>query len=199
MASVYWIHLPEHSNIFSEGYIGVSTDVTTRIYEHHRLMRKGDHENSVLINVYKKYSNQLITDILINASEEYCYEIEEILRPRDHIGWNINKGGDKPPSQKGKKAWNKNKKFIWITNGLNDKAFYGLEIPHGWRKGRTQHHIRSWNKGQTKESNPIIKSIGEANSIHRRGKSPWNKGLKRDTTFLQTPTNGHTKASKYHR
>lgn len=33
----------------------------------------------------------------MKGTAEYCYEIEEKLRPNDHIGWNIMQGGGKPP------------------------------------------------------------------------------------------------------
>jgi len=35
-----------------------------------------------------------------------------------------------------------------------------------------------WNKGLTKETNDSLKRIGEKNSILRLGHAPWNKGLK---------------------
>lgn len=99
MAVVYWIHTPEHSNITTEGYIGVTTRsrLKRRLYEH-----KIHKQNPHLTNALIKYKD-IVHSILLEGPEDYCYEIESKLRPTDHIGWNINKGGTKPPSWKGRK------------------------------------------------------------------------------------------------
>ena len=41
MAVVYWIHLPEHTDMFSEGYIGVTENIKRRYYEHLKLAQQG--------------------------------------------------------------------------------------------------------------------------------------------------------------
>ena len=38
--------------------------------------------------------------------------------------------------RKGKIPWNKNKKAMWITNGITSKIIYDEQIPKGWNKGR---------------------------------------------------------------
>ena len=93
--SVYWIHLPEHTNMFTQGYIGVSHRPEDRLYEH------VNSKNTHLSNAINKYGSKIIQSIILVGSEDYCYEIEEKLRPNDHIGWNIVKGGGHPPSWKG--------------------------------------------------------------------------------------------------
>ncbi|MGZ4851355.1 MAG: hypothetical protein ACXV2C_08260 [Candidatus Bathyarchaeia archaeon] len=95
--SVYWIHLPEHTDMFDQGYIGVSYRPTDRLYEH--VNYEG---NAHLTNAVNKYGSQIIQSIILVGSKEYCYGIEEKLRPSDHIGWNISKGGGHPPSWKGR-------------------------------------------------------------------------------------------------
>ena len=74
-AFVYWLHLPEHKDPFTEGYVGVSCNPKTRMRVHTWLARRKKHENPILANVFNKYENVLQTILLI-AEEEYCYEME---------------------------------------------------------------------------------------------------------------------------
>jgi hypothetical protein len=99
MAQVYWIHLPEHTDITTQGYIGVSTNAIQRMQTHFQLLEQNRHENIHLSRAYIKY-DKFIKDILLEAEESYCYVIENHLRPNYDIGWNIAPGGDKPPPAK---------------------------------------------------------------------------------------------------
>lgn len=90
-AYVYWIHLPEHSNINNEGYIGVTKNPNRRFSQHKNASNSTRSE--ALKNAIKKYKDKVLYTILLKADEEYCYQIENILRPKDHIGWNLSEGG----------------------------------------------------------------------------------------------------------
>lgn len=80
---------------YSKGYIGVSFHPEKR-WEHHR----NRNENPHLRNSINKYQD-IIYYVFIEGSEDYCYELEEELRPKKNMGWNINMGGSRPPSPKG--------------------------------------------------------------------------------------------------
>lgn len=96
LSSVYWIHLPEHTDITSEGYIGITTrDVECRYSEH--LSLANTNSSTILSNAIRKYRDNLVIKTLLKGSEEYCLLIEKRLRPEDRIGWNIVAGGGKPP------------------------------------------------------------------------------------------------------
>ena len=111
--SVYWIRCTDHTDMFSQGYIGVSKHTQRRFVEHQKKS-----ENPHLKNAIKKYGWDTLvkTEILI-AEEDYCLEIETKLRPNKSIGWNINAGGGLPPVLIGQTAligttpWNKGKKY----------------------------------------------------------------------------------------
>lgn len=98
MTLVYWIHCPEHKDILSQGYIGVTQNISRRLNEH-QLFTNNKH----LTNAWNKYE-KIITSILLKGSEEYCYYIENLLRSKENIGWNIAIGGNKPPMGKGNKG-----------------------------------------------------------------------------------------------
>ena len=98
-SSVYWIHHPEHTDMFSQGYIGVSNNTKLRWHDHH--VRTG---NAHLKRAIAKYSwDNLVKEVIVIADELYCLAVEFKLRSADKIGWNIIAGGGMPPSSRGKK------------------------------------------------------------------------------------------------
>ena len=93
---LYWLRLPNHNDILSQGYIGVTNNVERRWARHNRHT-----ENEHLKNVIKKYGwENIVKEILVISSEEYCYYLENVLRPNSNTGWNICSGGGKPPISK---------------------------------------------------------------------------------------------------
>ena len=98
-SSVYWIHRPEHTDMFSQGYIGVSNNTKKR-WNTHKIAT----ENIYLQRAIKKYGwDSLIKEVVVIADRLYCLAIECKLRSSAAIGWNIVAGGGMPPSSLGKK------------------------------------------------------------------------------------------------
>src|ERR1700735_5085170 len=80
-----------------EGYIGVTRHPERRLREH-----RISNENPHLAAAFKLYGDVITMRILMVGEEDYCYEVENKLRPTRKIGWNIAMGGEKPPSPLGK-------------------------------------------------------------------------------------------------
>lgn len=96
--SVYWVHHPDHSDMLTQGYIGVSKNVKTRFSSH-----KNSPSNEHLKRAIKKYGwDTLVKKVLLIADEAYCLMIEAKLRAADQIGWNVVAGGGMPPNALGK-------------------------------------------------------------------------------------------------
>jgi group I intron endonuclease len=93
---LYWYHLSTHTDIFTQGYVGVSNNIKYRDSYH-----RSQNDNPHLTRAFAKYKNDLILEIIIEDTEEYCLDLENYLRPEKQIGWNIAIGGGKPPSRKG--------------------------------------------------------------------------------------------------
>ena len=94
LTCVYWIRKVEHTNIYTEGYVGVSTNVERRWREHITEARANRHPNSFLCNVINKhYPDNLIFEIVYLSNEDNCYNYEEMLRSETNIGWNLRSGG----------------------------------------------------------------------------------------------------------
>lgn len=100
--SVYWIHSKDHSDMFSEGYIGVSNNANHRwSYGHKWAVKNNRHENPRFMNAINKHGwDNLIKEVILIADSDYCYAVEKKLRPSEKIGWNIAIGGGKPPITK---------------------------------------------------------------------------------------------------
>jgi group I intron endonuclease len=97
--NLYWIRHQDHTDMFHQGYIGVSKNVEKRWYDH-----KTYTENAHLKNAITKYGwDNLVKEVVLIADDDYCLDIEAKLRPTDQLGWNIVKGGGMPPSSLGKK------------------------------------------------------------------------------------------------
>ena len=97
--NLYWIHHKDHTDIFSQGYVGVSNNVKKRWYDH-----KTYTKNTHLKYAITKYGwDNLIKKVVLIADNAYCLDIEAKLRPTDKLACNIVKGAGKPPSALGKK------------------------------------------------------------------------------------------------
>lgn len=102
ITSIYWIHLPEHKDIFTQGYVGISNNPENRWKYGHLLGAKNkNHENKRFMNAILKYGwDNLIKEVILVASKDYCKEIEKKLRSSEKIGWNLAIGGGVPPVSK---------------------------------------------------------------------------------------------------
>ena len=151
---VYWIRNEDHTDMFTQGYIGVSSQVEKR-WEYH----KKHGENNHLRNSIKLYGwDKLVKQVLLVSDLAYCLMIESQLRAEDKIGWNVVKGGGHPPST----PWNKGKKLAKeIYDTLHKKGF-------GFDKGNVP-----WNKGvkYTSELKDKIFDIAE----HVKQNGHWSK------------------------
>jgi len=97
MYKIYWIKYLEHTDPYKEGYIGLTSQtIEERLSEH-----KHNKKNKLLSNRCRK---ELVQTICLhdNLSESEAKLLEQKYRPSENIGWNINKGGDLPPSRRGK-------------------------------------------------------------------------------------------------
>jgi len=122
---VYWIHTKNHTDLMSQGYVGVSNNAEKRFSQHNKRT-----QNRHLRFAIKKYNwDNLIKTVLLVADKSYCLEIERKLRPANAIGWNIVAGGGLPPvitgprpHLRGKTSWNKGKTLSEKTKELLREA-----------------------------------------------------------------------------
>lgn len=106
MAVLYWVRLNEHTDIFTQGYVGVTPNFAKRLKEHKVK--------------FKSMWDKIVMKTILIADDAYCYQIENKLRPTRNIGWNKAPGG-----------WRNNSMF-GVENPNYGK--YGEEAPNfiGW-------------------------------------------------------------------
>lgn len=92
---LYWIHYPTQSSPELEGYIGITSNFKTRIQTHSRYTKYAHIKNRI-------DSGAIATILQENLSKEQAEYLEREYRPNENIGWNLAKGGNIPPSRKGK-------------------------------------------------------------------------------------------------
>ena len=94
---LYWIHYPDQKDPMLEGYVGITSDFDARIQTHSKYTKYAHIKNRI-------DSGAIATIIYENLSKEQAENLEWLHRPEENIGWNIAKGGNIPPSRKGKVA-----------------------------------------------------------------------------------------------
>lgn len=87
---VYWIHRKIHTDMFTQGYIGITKKRANRRWAEHK---RGGH-CIALIRALSKHDDIVFDIIVVAKTRDYCEQLEKALRPNKRIGWNINKGGD---------------------------------------------------------------------------------------------------------
>lgn len=123
--SVYWIRHPEHTDIFTQGYIGITASVAKRFNDH-----KVRTQNKHLQNAINKYGwGNLIKQVVLIADKAYCLMIELKLRAEASVGWNITKGGGMPPKFI-KTGWKHTKE----ANEKNRQAHLGKKLTETTKK-----------------------------------------------------------------
>jgi hypothetical protein len=91
---VYWLHIKDHIDPYKDGYIGITKNFNRRLKQH--LSGSTNPHLSNAINKYGK-ENILCKFIAKGLSLHEAKLLELKLRNQDEIGWNITKGGSKPP------------------------------------------------------------------------------------------------------
>lgn len=118
MAEVYWIRKQEHTDIFTQGYVGVTTKTSQdRFKEHIKVANSRLTKKSILHKIIKSIGKEsLVVETVCICSEEYAYDLERKLRPSEFIGWNQIPGGTKPPPAKGRIMKDSTKQKISVAN-----------------------------------------------------------------------------------
>ena len=182
--SVYWIRCADHTDITKQGYVGISKNVTTRL-NHHIKKKQNQHlENAANLHGW----DNLVKEIVVISTREYCLELETKLRPTKSIGWNIAVGGGNPPSdfgvkfKKGHVGW---KKGMVTPDDVRKKISASLTGRPNRNKGTFVKGMTPWNQGQNmsdetkakvskaKKGSKLSAETCAKMSASRMGKTPY--------------------------
>jgi len=146
--TVYWIHHKNHTDIFSQGYVGVTNNTKKRFAKHKAQANQSTHNNPIITNASKKYGwENIIFSIVLISDKLYCLEFEHKLRPNKEIGWNIAPGGGMPNVRYGKDNPMCDPKIaIKVSNTKKGIATRG----YGWHHSEETRKKLSKNSGNKK-------------------------------------------------
>lgn len=178
MSYVYWVYNEKCSDVYNDGYVGVTDYIESRIKYHKNLNER----------IPKDFELEYM--ILFEGSREECFLKEEEYRPKSGIGWNGAKGG----SHGWKTEFKHSEKTIQkLKDAWTDERREAASQP------RPEHSEKM--KGRKRPDHAIAIS-GENNGMYgkthtpaarekiseaHKGKQPWNKGITCKQDILTCP------------
>jgi group I intron endonuclease len=144
-------------------YIGQSINCRERMTEHKRQLRKNIHENEYLQRSWNKYGAENFEFFIISECEMFDLDkletdlIEKLFSHIKKWGYNVEMGGNKPPSPKGKP-----KSDAWYIN--QRKAKLGHDVSEETRRKISEVQIGKTKSQKTKDkhrSNTVGRKINK--------------------------------------
>jgi stalled ribosome alternative rescue factor ArfA len=181
--SIYWIHCLDHTDIFTQGYVGISKSAEKRWIQHFK--RSGNRHLNFAIEKYGW--DNLVKEKIVIGGKDYCLDIERKLRSADGIGWNLVAGGGYPPrSKKGcirvAPAWNKG--IPWSAEA---RESIKNNVTKLWENPEYRQRMSNAHKGQTsnmKGKKHSAKSLLQMRLV-KLGKPSSKKGFKNSAETVQ--------------
>lgn len=93
MAFVYWIKHKDHTDIFCEGYVGITSRTVEQRWKQHLVDSNKKPPKYRVHRAIAKHKEDIVVTTILEGSLEYCQEIEAKLRPAPNIGYNHAPGG----------------------------------------------------------------------------------------------------------
>lgn len=95
---VYWIHLEEHDDPTTQGYIGYTKNFKRRMRDHRysysTWQEKKETHNPCLMQAFDKYGfENTIAEVIFAGDMDSAYEMEKLMRHKPYTGWNVVRGG----------------------------------------------------------------------------------------------------------
>lgn len=188
MSFVYWIHTADQVDMFSSGYVGVTTKtVEERFAAHIRNSNKG--MSNHLYRAMRLYGvEELLVEAICAGSTEYCFEVEGNLRPDINTGWNMAVGGKvSPMTSCGHSDETKEKIRLTSTGRIhseNTKAKIGSAHKGKILSDSTKKLLSDWRTGKPMPIEVAAKisasAMGRKNTAeHTKNISDGLKGLKK--------------------
>lgn len=94
-AVIYWLHLKDDTDVFTQGYVGVTTRlIDVRFKEHcSRFINSYNPYNPLHLAFAQHGIENIVKTRLCVCDIKKAYELETILRPFEYMGWNTAQGG----------------------------------------------------------------------------------------------------------
>lgn len=101
-AVLYWLHLIDDTDVFTQGYVGVTTRlIDIRFKEHCSRYVNSYNPYNPLHLAFDQYGlENIVKTRLCVCDVKQAYELEKVFRPFEYMGWNTVEGGKLSPSVK---------------------------------------------------------------------------------------------------
>lgn len=95
IAVLYWMHLKDDTDVFTQGYVGVTTRlIEVRFKEHcSRFYNSYNPFNPLHLALAKHGVENIVITRLCVCTEKEAYQLEKMFRPYEYMGWNAAQGG----------------------------------------------------------------------------------------------------------
>lgn len=198
MAFLYWIRHKDHTNIFLEGYVGVTnTTVKARFSSHMVEVNKQGYSKSrcIVHNAIIKHGiENIVVETIVEAPIEYVYELEFKLRSEPYIGWNMAIGGESN-GMLGRKQTTKQKAAVSQALRGKPKAKHVLDAAAKANKERVRSEEELLKRSKTMQDKHLLdwpstnlKALSRINDMY----ASWLNGNRqyKTTTLLKIPYAG---------
>jgi len=98
-AVLYWLHLKDSTDVFTEGYVGVTTRlIDVRFKEHCSRFNNSYNPYNPLHLAFAEHGiENIVKTRLCVCTVDEAYRLEKIFRPFEYMGWNTVEGGKLSP------------------------------------------------------------------------------------------------------
>lgn len=87
---IYWIRKEEHTDVYTQGYVGITSGTLKERVRSHKKNKK----SSIVAGKLRKYDN-LVCEVLHTVETlEEALVLEGEYRPTQNVGWNLQRGGN---------------------------------------------------------------------------------------------------------
>lgn len=95
IAALYWLHLKDDTDVFTQGYVGVTTRlIEVRFKEHCNRYLTSYNSYNPLHLAFDQYGiENIVKTRLCVCDVKQAYELERLFRPFEYMGWNTAEGG----------------------------------------------------------------------------------------------------------
>lgn len=204
---VYWIHLPQHTDVSTEGYIGITkAGIKQRYSQHLSEAKRGN--KLPLYNAIRKYKDLMVVEQIFAGDYSECLRLEHFYRPTEKIGYNVAPGGSsvnlgRKHSEDSKRKIsesNRNRIISKETRLKFSKARIGKTLPISTRKKMSEAQKKipfSENKMKA-----ITAAAAKNRELHPwqnpfANKDTWALAAEVHKYMLENPTHGSRKVARH--
>lgn len=112
---LYWIHLSDHTDPYTQGYIGITKNPERRFNQH----RMSSQSHNPHVKEAVDNGTAIFTVLHEVSSLDEAYDLERKYRPRSNIGYNKHPGGNggvgHSMSEEGRKNISEGRKGITVS------------------------------------------------------------------------------------